>query len=179
MGSGLLALLLLALSGALACHRDGRSDGRTVGQLTAEWKDSAGRVVRWSAPAEARWCARDTLLEITALRNDSGIGLALFAGDSLRAEGYPVFQSGMFAPWRPQATAAVRWLTANTLKGFESGSGQVVITRGGSRRASGTFDVRAKLAGGADSLRLTGGFAELAIEPAPPLCGRANKPIPR
>src|SRR2546422_763402 len=84
--------------------RVGRSPGRTAGQLMAEWKDSAGRVVHWSAPAEARWCARDTLLEITALRNDSGVGLAVFARDSLRAEGYPVFQSGLFAPWRPQAT---------------------------------------------------------------------------
>jgi hypothetical protein len=168
----------LSLLAVFAC-KVGRSDGRTVGQLAVEWQDSAGAAVHWSAPAEAHWCARDTLLEIIAQRNDSGVGLALFARDSLRVEGYPVFQSSMFAPWRPQATAAVRLLTPNALKGFESASGQVIVTEGGSRHASGTLDLRAKLATGADSLHLTGRFDQLTILPAPASCGRANKPATR
>jgi hypothetical protein len=168
-----LGLLALAV---LACHKVGQVEGRTGGQLVAEWKDSTGRMVHFTAPAAAHWCARDTLLEILAVRNDSGIGIALFARDSLRAEAYPVFLSGMFAPWRPQATAAVRLLTANSLKGFESASGQVIVTEAGARRLSGTLDLRTKLAGASDSLHLTGRFDQLSVLPAPGFCGRANKP---
>ena len=130
-------------------------------------------------PAQANWCARDTMLEILAFRNDSAVALALYARDSVRAEAYPVFQAALFAPWRPQATAAMRLITPTELPGFESTWGQVTLTEGGSTRVSGTFDLHLKRRSAGDSLHLTGRFTRLTVRPAPPSCGRANKPSPR
>lgn len=147
------------------------------GTLQANWRDST-REAHFSAPAEARWCARDTVLEITAVRNDSAVGIALFARDSLRLEGYPLFPAGVFAPWRPQATAAVRLLTTNDLRGFQSSWGKVQLTQLAANRVSGTLDLHVKLSSGADSLHLTGSFTRLAVRAAAASCGRANKPSP-
>lgn len=139
---------------------------------------AGGREVHFSAPADARWCVRDTSLEILAVRNDTAVGLALYARDSLRAEAYPVVLAAMFVPSRPQASAALRLALAAELKGFESSGGQVVVTAGGSRRVSGTFEARLRHSVGTDSLHLTGRFDRLAVQPAAPSCGRALKPGP-
>ena len=133
---------------------------------------------RFSATAEARWCARDTLLEVVAARNDTAIGLSLIAQDSLRTGGYPVLPTDSHTPWRPQAGAAIRWLDSTDLRHFGGARGQVTVTGGGSRRASGTLDLTLRASSGQDSLHLTGSFSGVAIAPASPLCGRANKPGP-
>lgn len=119
------------------------------------------------------------MLEVLAFREDTAVGFALYTRDSLRAEGYPVFRPAIFAPWRPQATASLRLLTPNSLEGFESTWGQVIVTEGGSRRASGRFELHLRASSSPDSLHLTGSFDRLAILPAAPWCGRAIKPIPR
>jgi len=166
--------MLLALGGLLAC-RSAAGRPATEGSLQASWRDSLGEA-RFSAPAEAQWCARDSALEIIAVRNDSAVGLALFAKDSLRAEGFPLFQAGVFAPWRPQATAALRLLTASDLRGYQSGWGRVELTQVAANRVSGTLELHLKHSSGTDSLHLTGSFTGVAVRPAAPSCGRANKP---
>jgi hypothetical protein len=133
---------------------------------------------RFSAPAEARWCARDTLVEVVAARNDTAFGLSLIAQDSLRAGSYPVFHTDVYAPWRPQAGAAIRWLDSTDLRHFGGASGQVTVTEGGARLVSGTLDIGLQASTGRDSIHLTGSFSAVPIAPANPLCGRANKPGP-
>ena len=162
----------------LACRSVATAPQAGAGELEAHWSDSAGAATL-VAPAQASWCARDTMLEVLAVRNDSAIGLALFAKDSLRAQGYPVFQAALFTPWRPQATAGVRLLTASDLRGFESSWGQVTLSEAGSARVSGSFDLHLKRPSVGDSLHLTGRFERLPIRPASASCGRANKPPPR
>ncbi|HEY9382624.1 MAG TPA: hypothetical protein VIP80_03830 [Gemmatimonadales bacterium] len=164
----------LALCGVLAC-RAGAERPPAEGTLQASLRDSAGEA-RFSAPAEARWCAADTVLEIIAVRNDSAVGIALFPRDSLRLEGYPIFQAGVFAPWRPQATAGLRLFRANDLRGYVSAWGRVEITQLSGDRVSGTLDLHVKAVGTADSLQLTGGFTGVPVRPAARPCGRANKP---
>ena len=133
---------------------------------------------RFSTTAEARWCARDTLLEVVAARNDTAVGLSLIAQDSLRAGGYPVSHSDVYAPWRPRADAAVRWLDSTNLRHFGGARGQVTITEGGARRVSGTLDIGLRASSGRDSIHLTGSFSGVAIAAASTFCGRANKPGP-
>lgn len=162
----------------LACRPAGgerRTDG---GELEASWTDSAG-TAHWLAPAEANWCARDSMLEILAARNDSAVGIALYARDSLRAEGYPVFLAGMYAPWRPQATAALRLLTPNEIRGFGSSWGQVILSEAAGGYVSGSFDLHLKRPTAPDSVQVTGRFTRVLIRPASPSCGRANKPVTR
>jgi hypothetical protein len=165
---------ILALLAIMSCRSSSATRGPVEGELQVQWRDSS-QVADLHAPAEAHWCARDTLLEILAVRHDSAFGLVLLAPDSLRPQAYPVFQGGVFATWRPQATAAVRLLTATELKGFTSTWGQVQLTEGGPH-VSGSFDLHVKLSTGQDSLHLTGHFTRLAVVPADPSCGRANKP---
>ena len=108
--------------------------------------------------------------------DDSAVGIALFPRDSLRLEGYPIFQAGVFAPWRPQATAGLRLFRANDLRGYVSAWGRVEITQLSGDRVSGTLDLHVKAVGTADSLQLTGGFTGVPVRPAARPCGRANKP---
>ena len=166
----------LVLGGLLAC-RSAAGRPAAEGTLQASWRDSANEA-QLIAPAEARWCARDSALEIIAVRNDTSVGVALFARDSLRADGYPVFQGALFAPWRPQATAALRMLTANDLRGFQSMWGRVQLTEVAGNRVSGTLDLHLKLLSGTDSLHLIGSFTRVAVGRAAGSGGRANKPAP-
>ena len=169
---------LCVLLGLLACNAAGGDRRTGEGELEARWTDSAGTAV-FIAPAEGRWCARDSMLEILAARNDSAVGIALYARDSLRVEGYPVFLAGLFAPWRPQATAALRLLTPNEIRNFASSWGQVILTEAAGGRVTGTFDLHLKRPTAPDSVQVTGRFALVAIRPASPSCGRANKPPTR
>ncbi len=164
-------LLLLALG----CRAGRAARGPAAGQLELHWRDSA-RAVTLLASAEARWCAQDTLLELLAIHRDTAFGLALLARDSLRADSFPVFQSGVFAPGRPQASAALRTLGVNDLKGYTSTWGVVQLSAVSARRVSGSFDFRAKLSGGTDTLHLTGSFDRVAVLAAGQPCGRSNKP---
>lgn len=171
-------LFALGVLVGLGCRSaDGRAGAPLSGTLDVRWKDSTG-TARLSAPAEARWCARDSMLELVASRNDTAMGVALYARDSLRAEGYPVFQAGTFAPWRPQAAAGLRLLTPASLLGYESTWGRVVVTAISAAGISGTLDLHLKYVSGPDSLHLTGSFTGVAVQQARPPCGRANKPAP-
>ena len=169
-----MRLFPLALGGLLACRA---SSGRATadGTLEASWRDSLG-TAQISAPAEARWCARDTLLELIAVRNDTVVGLALLTRDSLKAEGFPLFQPSIFAPWRPQATAALRVFNENTLRSFQSMWGRVQLTEVAGNRVSGTLDAHLKNFSGPDSLHVTGRFTRVPVRSATGICGRENKP---
>ncbi|HEV8600731.1 MAG TPA: hypothetical protein VGQ69_15325 [Gemmatimonadales bacterium] len=171
--AGLLFLLIL-----FACRPAGGARGAGAGELEARWSDTSG-TARLIAPAAANWCPRDSMLEILAVHNDSAVGIALFARDSLRAEGYPVFPVRMFSASRPQATAALRLVTLNAIKGFESARGQVSLSEAGRGWVSGTFDLHLRRSTAVDSLQVTGRFTRLAIRPAAPSCGRANQPAIR
>lgn len=169
---------LLFLLSILACRAAGGSSGAGEGELEVSWSDAAA-TAQLIAPAEARWCARDSMLELLAVRNDSALGIALYPRDSLRAESYPLFLAGVFAPWRPQATAAMRLMLSNELRTYGSRWGQVQLTESAPGTVSGTFDLHLKRATAADSLHVTGQFTRVAVRPAGLSCGRADKPAIR
>src|ERR1041385_4838433 len=153
------------------------SSGPTAGSLSVAWTGTLPG--RFSAPAEARWCPGDTLVEISAVRHDTAVGLTIAPVDSVRAGAYPVYAAAGFVPVRPQGGAALRWLAEVVVMPFEAERGMVTVTEGGTRRISGTIDVHLKRPGSADSVRLTGGFIRVALKPATAPCGRANKPPAR
>ncbi len=168
----LLSLALVILHAGCGAPRSSEPSG--PGTLTAQWTGS--QAGRFAAPAEARWCARDSLLELTAARADTGIGLALFPPDTLVPGDYPVYSARLFTAWRPQANVAVRWLGATDLLGFEGASGQAAVTAVAGGRVSGRFEARLLVPGGTDSLRLAGRFEAVPVVPSPEPCGRTTKP---
>jgi hypothetical protein len=159
----------------LACRSSRAARGPVAGQLELNWRDS-GRVVALVAPAEANWCAGDTLLELLAIQHDTGIGISLVARDSLRADSFPVIQGGVFIPKRPYAAGALRTLGATDLKSYTSIWGLVTVTDSRGKRVSGGFDMHVTLSGGHDTLHLTGGFDRVPVATAGLPCGRSNKP---
>lgn len=175
MGPGLIArrTLFLALLAA-GCRSGGAATRPADGGIAVEWSGTARGAL--AAPAQALWCARDTLLEITAVRNDTAVGLALIPRDSLATGSYSVFSARVFTPFRPQANVALRWLAQTDLKGYESASGSVVVTEAGPAGVSGRIEAVLRLPTGGDSIRLTGGFSRLAVGKALDACGRANRP---
>ena len=160
----------LALAG---CRAPGGSPG---GELTLTWSGaSTGRVV---AAAEASWCARDTLLELIAVRNDTAVGLVLLPKDSLGPGIYSVFSTTVFIPFRPQANIAFRYLEPTELKGYEGLSGRVTLSETARGKLSGELDASLKLSWGTDTVRLVASFRDVPVAPALASCGRANKPSP-
>ena len=166
-------VLCLLMLPALAC-RSGAASPPSGGELGARWSGSASGSFR--ASATARWCARDTLLELLAVRNDTAVGFALLPKDSISPGVYSVFPSQVFIAFRPQANAAVRWLDDAELKGFEGVSGLVTLQASGAPGVSGTFEVRLKRADNPDTLALSGSFASVPVGRAIDACGRANRP---
>ena len=63
-------ILYLLMLPALACRSDATSPP-SGGELGARWSGSSSGSFR--ASATARWCARDTLLELLAVRNDTAV----------------------------------------------------------------------------------------------------------
>jgi hypothetical protein len=163
--------LLLALLVCIAC-RPGTEPKR--GELVATWRDSLA--ARFRTTATARWCRRDSLLELFAVRNDTAVGVAILPRDTMTGGEYPVFAAVPFNPLRPQATAAVRWLDQAELKGFEGVSGKVILTASPPGTVSGTLDLLLRRSGNPDTLRIRGRFSGVPVESAIPECGRANRP---
>jgi len=177
-----LLSLLLVTSGTGCGSANPTSERLSEGELTARWTgfpigdSTAADSGAFTAAATARWCPTDSLLEVLAVRNDTAVGLAIIAQDSIRPGSYSVFQARIFTPFRPQATAALRLFDGRTLRNYESSSGQLTVTEGGSVRVSGTFDLRLHLMVATDSLQVAGRFSRLAIRPNVERCGRVNKP---
>jgi hypothetical protein len=163
--------LLLALLVAAACTSGLEP---SAGELVATWRDSLD--ARFQTLATARWCRRDSLLELFAVRNDTAVGVAILPRDTLTPGEYPVFPSTPFNSLRPQATAAVRWLDQAELKGFEGAFGKVTLTAGPAGTVSGTLDFLLRRTGSPDTLRVTGRFSGVRVESALAECGRANRP---
>ncbi|HEV8197212.1 MAG TPA: hypothetical protein VGP87_11265 [Gemmatimonadales bacterium] len=168
------AALILAVTIAIACGgRSGAPARSRPGTIAMTWTGKSRG--SFMAPATARWCPADTLLEILAVRSDTAVGLALLARDSLRAERYVVNESRNFTPGRPQANVALRMLGDITLLGYDAMAGEVLVTQSGAM-VSGSLEVRLRPVSGSDTLRMQGAFQRIPVSTAQGACGRANKP---
>ena len=157
----------------LACRANVGPETGDRNQLAVEWKGVVAR--SFAAPAEATWCARDSLLEILAVRADTGVGLVLVVQDSLRPGQHPVVSAALKVTWRPVALASIRWVNDSGVRGFEGNAGSVTVTEAGPAGVAGTLDVRLKHLDTSDTVRMTGRFHAAAITPADSICGRPRQ----
>lgn len=164
-------LLLLVLFTA-ACDRPA-TPVEPQGTLSVTWAGvTAGSL---SAPATASWCAPDSLLEVVAVRGDTGVGFSLLVEDTVRVAQYPVLSGAMAVDWRPLAMAALRWASDTALHGFEGNDGKVEVTGASEGTVAGTLDLMLRVNDGTDTLRMTGEFRNVPIRPATGACGRISK----
>ena len=163
-------LLLLTLPSA--CRRT-PTEARS-GQVLAEWQGTQGG--RFIAPMAATHCPESGVVELIAVRGDTGVGFALYPLDSSRVVTgqYQVFPSSTVVPPRPGAGAALRWFTGLSLAPFEGTSGVVQATVADSL-LSGNFEVRMEQPSGTDTLTVTGRFVALPIQRLAPGCSQASR----
>jgi hypothetical protein len=165
------------LGGGTACATSEPAEPRG-GSLEAEWTGSdTGKL---SGPAIAEWCDSLGLLELRAIRGDTGIALVLYPGDSGTSRGtvapgeYAVLPPKKADSGRPASVIALRWFAETSIRGFRGESGSVALEGTGPGATAGTFSAALRSATEGSRLRVTGTFKGLTIAPAPPECaGRA------
>ena len=163
-----VARLVVAGLAVVAACSPGGSAGRPAGSIEAQWVGAdTGKL---AAPALAEWCDSLRVLELRALRGDTGIALALYPADSLVPADYRVVSPERGDSVRPAAAVALRWFAETTIQGFRSDSGSVVLTAAGPGAGAGRFTARLRSSTEGRRLRVSGSFSGLTITPAPPDC---------
>lgn len=158
-------------------------------RLEATWTstDTSLAAGRLTAGAQAAWCAVAARLEVTGIREDQGIGLALYPADAIGAGSYPAFDPGIdtLIP-RPGAAGALRWFTEQRLEAFQSDSGAVELTAAG-EGFDARFGLRMVSLDRPETLRVTGTARGLVAGPCQvdslpstaPVTDTASVPAPR
>ena len=161
-------LLLLALLGVnLGCREH---DPTGPGRIAVSWTGADSGELR--APALARWCGNDSLIEITGATGDSGVALAMLPRDTTLAPGdFPV---GMPLParTRPSARVALRWVGESLTEGYYSLNGRVTIDSGSS--LSGSVQATLRSVNDGEEISLNGTFTQVRVQPgSAESCGSA------
>jgi hypothetical protein len=125
-----------------------------------------------SASATAGWCASRHMLEIRAIRGDTGVALAVYARETLAVGIYPVKPPARAESIPPAAGLALRWLGPKLVQGFQGDSGSVRLERSGTGQISGTLIARARSVVDTHRVQLRGNFQDLTVRSEPPDCGR-------
>ena len=161
-------LLLLLL---VACDRPLKAG---PGDLDAAWRGTeSGRFI---APLVATHCAESGLVELIALRGDTGIGVALFLKDSAKIDPviYPVLPGSLLEEPRPGATVGARWFETTTIAAFEGVAGKVQLEAAGGFLA-GTIDAKFQALDRPDTFRLNATFSQVQVVQADSKCKLIRK----
>lgn len=163
-----LAIVALTLT---AC---GRGPEVRPGDLDVVWHGAErGRFI---APLEAKHCAESGIVELLAIRGDSGFAAALFLKDSATIEPteYQVVPGSLLEEPRPGASAALRWFAGTSISAFEGVAGRVTLSHTGVV-LSGTIEVKYQALDTPDTLRLTGTFSQVPVTMADSGCRLIQK----
>jgi hypothetical protein len=164
-------LLAVLLATAAACDRAPKA---RPGDLDVTWRGAErGRFI---APLVARHCAETGLLELLAIRGDTGIGMSLFLLDSVIVQpaDYRVVPGSQLEEPRPGASVAARWFTVTTIVAFEGVTGKVTLSTTG-RALTGNVDAKFQALDRPDTLRLSGNFAQVPLVKADSSCRLSMK----
>jgi hypothetical protein len=133
------------------------------GHLELRWNGPhAGSL---SGPATAGWCAHRKVLQVSAIRGDTGVALAVYPGKALEAGVYRVVDPMKAESIPPAASVALRMLSQNLVQGFQGDTGRVNLESSGSGRFSGSVSARARSVVDTQRIRLSGTFRDLRVVP--------------
>jgi hypothetical protein len=165
-------VVLLALAG---CSRTPAAP-EDRSRLVADWTGSdTGRIV---GRATAEWCDSLRVLEIRAVRGDTGIALAIFPADSIEPDSYPAMLPLRADSVRSASAIALRWFAETAIMGFQSENGAVVLEATDSQRVWGRFEARLRSVTEGSRLVLQGSFFDVPVRPAGRGCMTRRPPEP-
>jgi hypothetical protein len=134
-----------------------------TGHLEASWTGSdSGRL---SAPATAEWCSERRLLEIRAMRGDTGFAMVLYPLDTVEADTYRVVPPEGADSLAPSAALALRLFSPSAMKGYQGDSGKVVLQRSRSGELSGIVEARSRPVLRTEPISISGKFSDLVVTP--------------
>ena len=157
-GSVLGVVALLA-----AC---GSRQTRTAESPRLELQWTGADTGRMAGPATAEWCGVLRVLEINAVAGDTGVAIALYPKDSVRADSYPVARPERADSAPPASAVALRYFAETAVKGFQGDSGRVLVTVSATGTLSGRFTAALKSANDGTRLHAAGAFHDLRVRPA-------------
>jgi len=163
-----IVILLLLVT---AC---GPRDRARPGELDAVWRgEESGRFI---APLSAIHCAETGIVELLAIRGDTGVGAALFLQDSARVDPveFQVVPGSLYNEPRPGATAGIRWFATTTISAFEGVAGMIRLELTG-EALTGSMDVKFQSVDRPDTLRMAGTFDRVPLVRADSGCGLISK----
>ena len=148
-------LALAGLAGLGACPNES-TQTLTGPRLEVRWKGSDSATVR--APATALWC--DSLI-------------AIYPRGGIATGAYPVRPPAVAVSLPPSSAVGLRWSSQTAVRGFQSDSGALSLTRESNGTFSGRFRAAAHPVSGKGALTLTGSFSGLRERPATRGCSTA------
>ncbi len=166
-------LLLLATLLAAACRTPASAAGEKA-LLDAEWTGAA--TAKMSGPATAEWCDSLRLLQIQALRGDTGVAIAIFPVGRFEAGRFTVVPAARADSIPPAAAVAIRWFAETSIKGFQGDSGNVVVQESRPGVYAGTFEARAHSVTDTGHLSVRGSFRGLTVRAAVRGCTARRHP---
>ena len=127
-------------AGALVCCA--QQPVREGPRVVARWTGTdSGKI---DTPASAEWCDTLRMLEIRALKGDTGIGVAVYPKGALQPGRYPVVRPEVADTSRPAAAVALRWFAETSIRGFKAESGAVVLEQSRPGEYSGRIEAFTK-----------------------------------
>ncbi len=155
-----VVMLLLAVWLAGACG-DSPPDERKGPFLDAKWSGSdSGKI---GGPATAEWCDSLHLLEIRAVRGDTGIALALYPAGPFRPGTYPVKPPATADSAPPGAAVGLRWFAETSMRGFQGDSGSVAVRESPPGVYAGEIEAHARSVTDGSHITVHGSFGRLTV----------------
>ena len=152
-------LALLAVLAALVGCRE--NDAAGPGRIEVAWTGADTGQLHMAALA--RWCASDSLVQITGASGDSGVALVVMAADTSVTPGVFPVALPLRILSRPGARVALRWPGEMLTEGFYGLSGTVTIDSGAD--LSGSFEATLQSANDEREISMGGTFREITIQP--------------
>lgn len=168
-------LWLVGATGLASGCREAERGAQDGSHLEIAW--SGADSAKMGGPATSEWCDSLRVLQVQALRGDTGIALAIYPAGGLEAGRFPVVPPANADSARPAAAVALRWFAETSIRGFQGDSGQLVVEQAGSGLYTGTFEAEAHSVTDTTHLKIRGSFRGVAAHPAGRGCpGRRHPP---
>lgn len=158
-----LFLVLVGATLAIAC-RDVGTGKASDSVLEAEWRGKDTAEIH--GPATAEWCDSLRLLEIQALRGDTGVAIAVYPARQVEAGRLRVVRPTPTDSTRPRAAVALRWFAETSIRGFQGDSGAVVLEQPRPGVLTGTFNASAHSVTDTATVLIRGSFRNLTVRPS-------------